>query len=81
MKTPDEYLDEFWKGVPEAERVYSRVLITEAMKSFARAACKEQREICAGVAAYKHVVDEWGMNGHYTVNREEIKNAPEPTMI
>lgn len=79
MKTPDELIDKFWKGVPEKERVYSSVLIAEVARAYAREACREQREICAN-DYYKQARADYEIK-HTLKMQEAIKNAPEPKMI
>jgi len=71
MKTAEEKIDLFYKNIPEEERMYSKVLIAEIAKSYAREACKEQRDICA--AHYNHFSGSYDHTAH-------IENAPLPDL-
>lgn len=74
MKTAEEIIDALWNGVDEGERSYSKVLVMEAMKSYAKSACREQREICAEKA---EIISDYG--GSY-IDEDSIKNASEPKL-
>ena len=76
MKTPDEYLDEFSTDTTTKGRVKAEDAI-KAIRAAVKDACKEQREICA--QAYEH--SSTFVNQYNSVTKNDVKNAPEPTMI
>lgn len=70
MKAAEECLNKAWPELKVLTETHKRVI--EAMKEYAREACKEQREICA--AHYNHYTDN---NNDVT---DQILTAPEPEL-
>lgn len=81
MKSAEEYLQAECPVfeplfADEATKVMGQDIV-KAMKAYAQACCKEQREICA--QAYEH--ESTFINQYNSVTKSVIKNAPEPNII
>lgn len=80
MKTPDEYLDQYGIDEKGTDSFFYEQAVN-AIRAAVKDACREQREICAAHAkmgdTYLPRTDEV----QYYIDKESIKNAPEPKMI
>jgi hypothetical protein len=73
MRTAEEIINQFWKDAPDVDRLFSSVLVIEAMKAYAKECCKEQRDICADVYAQEAFHENPKIE-------EKLLNAPSPEM-